>query len=132
MWPQLLALLPHFTRLIPMADRFLQSRLATEKAEQEALTAMATALHTELGNLTTAHSDLNRQLQEQSVQLSQLADEIKRTRITVDSAQLRTDTTEIQLVALTRHFKIAAIAIITLLAVLIALAAELLHLHQKL
>ncbi len=129
MWPQLLALLPHLTRLVPMADRFLQSRLANEKAEQEALTTMST-LRTDLGHLTSANATLSNQLQEQSLQIAQLTDEVNRTRITVDSAQLHADNLQTQLSTLARSFKIAAIAIITLLLGLIALVAELLHLQK--
>jgi chromosome segregation ATPase len=112
-----------------MADRYLQNKLANEKAEQEALTTMSTALRTDLAHLTTAHSSLNRQLQDQSLQLVQLADDIKRTRITVESSQHRTDTMEIQLSTLSRWFKAAAIGIILLLAALILLVAELIHAH---
>jgi len=111
-----------------MADRYLQNKLANEKAEQEALTAMSTALRTDLAHLTTAHANFNRQLQDQSHQLAQLSDDVKRTRIAVDSSQIRTDTVEIQLSTLIRWFKIAAIGIGTLLAGLILLVAELMQL----
>jgi chromosome segregation ATPase len=123
-------LLPHLTRLVPMADRFLQSRLANEKAEQEALTTMSTALRTDLGHLTAANATLSNQLQEQSFQIAQLTDEVNRTRITVDSAQLHADNLQTQLATLARSFKIAAIAIVTLLLGLVALVAELLHLQK--
>ena len=56
-------------------------------------------------------------------------DDIKRTRITVESSQHRTDTMEIQLSTLSRWFKAAAIGIILLLAALILLVAELIHAH---
>jgi hypothetical protein len=40
MWPKLLFdLLPHFARLMPMADKYLASRSASDKAHETALAA---------------------------------------------------------------------------------------------
>jgi len=36
----LLELLPHFTRLLPMADKYLSTRTASEKAQEAALAAL--------------------------------------------------------------------------------------------
>ena len=53
MWPKLLAqlfeLLPHVSRLIPMADRFFASRAATDRATEAAMAAMAEGVRGDLG-----------------------------------------------------------------------------------
>ena len=41
----LLELLPHFTRLLPMADKYLSTRSASEKAQEAALAATGWAFH---------------------------------------------------------------------------------------
>ena len=53
MWPrlltQLLELLPHMTRLVPMADKYFASKTAGEKANEAALAAMAEGVRAILG-----------------------------------------------------------------------------------
>jgi hypothetical protein len=77
MWPkaiaQLIELLPHATRLLPMADRFFNAKTADAEASRNAMEQMAEGLRGDLGQVTASHAGLYRQLNDQSAQLSDLA-----------------------------------------------------------
>jgi hypothetical protein len=85
MWPkvlvQLFELLPHITRLVPMADKYLSSKTASEKATEAAMAAMAEGVRGDLGQVTKAHAGLYRQLQDQSAQIAEVGEEVKRARL---------------------------------------------------
>ena len=69
MWPKLTQLLefaPHLARLIPMADRFLQSKTASEEAARNAMEQMAEDLRGDLGKVAASHAGIYRQLNDQS------------------------------------------------------------------
>jgi len=90
MWPKLLFdLLPHFSRLIPMADKYLATRSASDKAQAAALAEMAEGVRGDLVQVTEAHEGLRRQMQEQGTQISELAVEVTRTRLGVESSETR-------------------------------------------
>ncbi|MDP9050282.1 MAG: hypothetical protein M3O31_06085 [Acidobacteriota bacterium] len=97
MWPKMLfELLPHFARLMPMADKYLSSRSVSEKAQaaalasqQAALSALAIEVRGELGKATEANSGVSRQLQEQGRQIAELGVEVARARLGVESVEAR-------------------------------------------
>jgi hypothetical protein len=90
MWPKMLfELLPHFARLMPMADRYLSTRSASEKAQEAALAAMATEMRAELGKGTDAQAGLLRTMQEQSAQVGELALDVTRARMGVEGLEVR-------------------------------------------
>jgi chromosome segregation ATPase len=90
MWPMLLELLPHFTRLLPMADKYLSTRSASEKAQEAALAALGAEVRGELGQLgEVLHTGIQRQLQDQGAQLTELAVEVTRARMGVESMEAR-------------------------------------------
>ncbi len=80
MWPkaiaQLIELLPHATRLLPMADRFFNAKTADAEASRNAMEQMAEGLRGDLGQVTASHAGLYRQLNDQSAQLSALSAEL--------------------------------------------------------
>ena len=82
-------LLPHFARLMPMADKFLATRSASEKAQEAALVAMAENLRDELGKVAEMHAGIQRTLMEQSAQVAAVAVEVTRVRIGVESVEAR-------------------------------------------
>jgi len=90
MWPKLLFdLLPHFSRLIPMADKYLATRSASDKAQAAALAEMAEGVRGDLVQVTEAHEGLRRQMQEQGTQISELAVDVTRTRLGGESSETR-------------------------------------------
>jgi len=82
---QLVELLPHVTRLVPMVDRFFASKVASEKANEAALAAMAEGVRGDLGQVTAAHAGLYRQLQDQSAQIAEVATDVRQVRRTIES-----------------------------------------------
>jgi chromosome segregation ATPase len=125
MWPKVIAqlfeLLPHISRLLPMADRFLSSKAAAEKANEAALAAMADGVRGDLGQITKAHSGLYRQLQDQSAQLTEVSEEIKRARLSLDQHDHRLESMEKSLSSLGRWIKGGISLLAILLAAVIAL-----------
>ncbi len=85
----LLELLPHFTRLLPMADKYLSTRSASEKAQEAALAALGDKVRGELAQLGEAHGGIQRQMQEQSARLAETSVEVTRARMGVESLETR-------------------------------------------
>jgi hypothetical protein len=123
MWPKLLAqlfeLLPHVSRLIPMADRFFASRAATDRATEAAMVAMAEGVRGDLGQVTKAHAGLYRQLQEQGALLDEVRDEVKRVRIALDHRENRIEVLESQVTSLGWWVKIGVSLVVVLLGVIV-------------
>lgn len=131
MWPkvlvQLFELLPHITRLVPMADRYLSSKTASEKATEAAMTAMAEGVRGDLGQVTKAHAGLYRQLQDQSAQIAEVGEEIKRTRLLVEQHENRMVTLESTVASLAWWIKGGVSLLIVLAAVILGLLVHLMH-----
>jgi chromosome segregation ATPase len=125
MWPKVIAqlfeLLPHITRLVPMADRYLSSKTAAEKANESAMAAMAEGVRGDLGQVTKAHAGLYRQLQDQSAQIAEVAEEIKRTRLSVEQHEHRMLTLESNVASLGWWVKAGVSLLVVLAVVMIVL-----------
>ncbi|MDW5264897.1 MULTISPECIES: hypothetical protein [Acidobacteriaceae] len=121
MWPKLFAqlfeLLPHITRLVPMADKYFSSRTSSEKATEAAMVAMAEGVRGDLGQVTKAHAGLYQQLQEQSGQIAEVSAEVKR----MGAALERVTALELQVVALGWWVKVGVSLIVALLVAVIVL-----------
>ncbi len=128
MWPkvllQLFELLPHVTRLVPVADKYFAQRSASEKASQVTLAAMAEDVRGDLGQVTKAHEALYRHLQEQSSQIADLGEEIRRARTSIEQHDHRLEALDHKLVSLGLWVKGGVSAIIVLLAIAIWLLAR--------
>ena len=124
MWPKVLAqlfeLLPHITRLVPMADKFFASRAATDRATEQAMLAMADGVRGDLGQVAKAHAGLYQQLQEQSGQIAELSAEVKR----MGAAAERVTALESQMASLARWLKVGVSLIVALLIAVIVLLAR--------
>ena len=106
MWPKMLfELLPHVGRIVPMAERFLESRKAREQEEQAQLAAINETLRTELGrNSDTLRTELgkaaeltsgiDRAVREQAEQVSALTGETSRSRAALEALEGRIRTLE--------------------------------------
>jgi predicted phage tail protein len=131
MWPKVIAqlfeLLPHITRLVPMADRYLSSKTAAEKANEAAMAAMAEGVRGDLGQVTKAHAGLYRQLQEQSTQIAEVGEEVKRTRLSIEQHESRMVTLESKITSLDWWIKGGVSLLVVLGAVIIGLLVHLMH-----
>jgi predicted phage tail protein len=133
MWPKLIAqlfeLLPHITRLVPMADRYFSTRTASEKATEAAMVAMAEGVRGDLGQVSKAHAGLYRQLQDQGVQIAQLSEEVSRARLSIEQHDHRLEASQAHIVSLGLWIK-AGISVLVILGVaILVLLIQLLHAH---
>jgi hypothetical protein len=124
MWPMLFELLPHFARLMPMADKYLNGRGASEKAHEAALAALADSVRGDLGQVVEVHSGIQHALQEQAAQISEIAVEGTRTRMGVESIEARIAKLE-QTSA--NSIKLLAVAVVILTATVAVLEVLLSH-----
>ena len=128
MWPRLLAqlfeLLPHISRLVPMADKYLSSKTASEKANEAALAAMAEDLRGDLGQMTRTHAGLYRQLQDLSAQITLVDEEVKRTRLSVEQKEHRVEALEEKIAAIAVWMKAGLGVVVVMLGVVIYLLAR--------
>jgi chromosome segregation ATPase len=125
MWPKVIAqlfeLLPHVSRLVPMADRFLSSKAAAEKANEAAMVAMAEGVRGDLGQVTKAHAGLYRQLQEQSAQIAEVAEEVKQARVAMEQHAQQMETLKLQIASLGWWVKAGVSLLVVLVAIVIIL-----------
>jgi len=131
MWPkvfmQLVELLPHITRLVPMADKFFSSKAAAEKANEAAMLAMAEGVRGDLGQVTKAHLGLYRQLQDQSAQITEVSEEVKRSRVAMEQHERHMDALEKRIGSFGIWLKAGVSLIAVLVVVVIILLVQLLH-----
>jgi chromosome segregation ATPase len=113
--------LPHVSRLIPMADMFFASKTASEKANETAIAAMAESVRADLGKVTAAHEGLYRQLQDQGQQIAAAATDLQRARTAVEAHAERIANIEKQVATLGIWAKSAVALLILTLALLIAI-----------
>jgi hypothetical protein len=128
MWPkvflQLVELLPHISRLVPMADKFLTSKAAAEKANEAAMLAVAEGVRGDLGQVTKAHMGLYRQLQDQSAQITEVGEEVKRAR---EQHEHRMEALEKQVASFSLWLKAGVPILIALVSMVVVLLVRLLQ-----
>jgi chromosome segregation ATPase len=125
MWPkvlmQLVELLPHVTRLVPVADRYFASKQAGEKANQAALVAMAEGVQADLGQVTKAHAGLYRKLLEQEAQLAEMRDEVRQAKTAVEQQGHRVEALEAKLASASLWIRIGMSMSVVMLIVILGL-----------
>jgi chromosome segregation ATPase len=129
MWPKVIAqlfeLLPHISRLIPMADKYFSTKTASEKATEAAMAAMAEGVRGDLGQVTKAHAGLYRQLQDQSAQIAEVSEEVKQARAAIDQRDHRLEAMELRVASLGLWIKAGLSLVVLLLVVVIVLVIKL-------
>ena len=133
MWPKVIAqlfeLLPHITRLVPVADKYLSSKNASEKATEAAMVAMAEGVRGDLGQVTKAHAGLYRQLQDLSAQIAEVGEEVKRARLSVEQHENRMVALESSVASLQWWIKGGVSLLVVLAGLAIGLLVHLIHSH---
>ncbi len=121
MWPKVIAqlfeLLPHIARVVPMADKYFSSKANLERATETAMVAMAEGLRGDLGQVTKAHAGLYQKLEEQSAQIAEVGDEVKRLATALEGVA----TLESRVMVLGRWVKLGVSLIVVLLVAVIVL-----------
>jgi chromosome segregation ATPase len=125
MWPkalaQLIELAPHIARLLPMADRFFQSKNAPDEAARGQVEAMAESLREDLAKIGAVNQSLYRQLNQQSQRFSDIAELARAAKEAADSAELRAAAMEKRLIATNRLMLGMMALMVVLLALVIVL-----------
>jgi hypothetical protein len=131
MWPKLLAqlfeLLPHISRLVPLADKYFNQKATTEKATEAAMVAMAEGVRGDLGQVTKAHAGLYRQLQDQSAQITGVAEQVTASSLLIAQQAERVESLERKLASLGLWIKIGISLLTVLAAVILLLIIHILH-----
>jgi phage shock protein A len=123
MWPKLLLeLLPHFSRLVPAADKYLSGRGAADKAHTEAIAALGSGVRGQIAQVSEVQAGLARQLQEQGQQVAEIAVDVARVRMGVESVEAR-------VAKLEKTLRVMAI-LLSVALVLLAVAVTLLVVHR--
>lgn len=129
MWPKVIAqlfeLLPHISRLVPMADKYFSTKTASEKATEAAMAAMAEGVRGDLGQVTKAHAGLYRQLQDQSAQIAEVSEEVKQACAAIDQRDQRIEAMELRVASLGLWIKAGLSLVVLLLVVIIVLVIQL-------
>ena len=90
MWPRLLLeLLPHFSRLVPAWDKYIAGRNESDKALESAMATLAGDVRGQLRHVAEEQAGIRAQMQEQSKQVGQLAVDVTRTRMGMESVEER-------------------------------------------
>jgi chromosome segregation ATPase len=93
MWPkalaQLIELAPHIARVLPTADRYLQSRSAGDQATRAALAKMGEDVRSDINRVTASHEGIYRQLNEQGERFAQLTEQMTGVRTAAEAAEER-------------------------------------------
>jgi hypothetical protein len=144
MWPkalaQLLELAPHVTRLVPVADRYLQSKAESRDASRRAMQQMADTLRVDLGQIgegvrgdlrqiAAAQAGIYHQLNDQSETLSRIAADMRTTRLASDEIEIRMTRIETRLSRLWITFFAGLIVFVIFTAGVVAVFAVI-HIRQ--
>ena len=101
MWPKVIAqlfeLLPHISRLVPMADKYFSSKAANEKANEAALIAMAEGVRGDLGTGDEGSCGALPATAGSSAQITELGEEVKRARLALEQHDHRLEAQELRL-----------------------------------
>jgi peptidoglycan hydrolase CwlO-like protein len=110
-----------------MADRYLSSKTASEKATEAAMAAMADGVRGDLGQVTKAHAGLYRQLQDLSAQIAEVGEEVKRARLSVEQHENRMVALESSVASLQWWIKGGVSLLVVLVGLAIGLLVHLIH-----
>ena len=123
MWPRLLMqlfeLLPHISRLVPMADKYFSQKAAAEKANEAALAAMAEGVRGDLGQVTKAHAGLYRQLQDLSAQVTVVGETAEAARVAALKQDDRVEALERQVAVIGVWVKVGVSVVVVMGGVMI-------------
>ena len=116
---QLFELLPHISRLVPMADKYFSQKAAAEKANEAALAAMAEGVRGDLGQVAKAHAGLYRQLQDLSAQVTVVGETAEAARVAASKQDDRVVALERQVAVIGVWVKVGVSVGVVMLGVVI-------------
>jgi septal ring factor EnvC (AmiA/AmiB activator) len=140
MWPktflQLLELAPHVTRLVPVADRYFQSRAEVRDRQRRELEQMrgemgqvADGMRGDLAQLAAAQAGVYHQLSEQSETLNKISADVRTIRVSCDEMESRLAEMEKRISRLWITFLVALVVFVIFAAGVVAVFTVL-HISQ--
>jgi hypothetical protein len=146
MWPKALAhlleLAPHVTRLVPVADRYLQTKAEGRDAHRRALEQMAEGLRGDVGQIgesvrgdlrqiAAAQAGIYHQLNQQGEMLAKIAMDLRAVRLASDEMETRMTRMETRISRLWLAFFAGLIVFVIFTAGVVAVFAVI-HIRQYL
>ena len=116
--PQLIEILPHVSRVVPLADKYLTARSASDAKTEAKLDTLSETMRGDLGKVARAHIDLATRLDEFAGHVAETATETKRTRMAIETEQARIAVLETSLKSLGTWIK-TAVALLAFLLLLV-------------
>jgi hypothetical protein len=111
---QLVELLPHVSRLVPIAERYFSTKAAGDRSNELALAAIAEGMQADMGQVSKAHAGLYRQIQEQGAQIAGIGDEVRHVRGALDTSERKVAALEQRVESLNLWIK-AGVSLMTIL-----------------
>jgi len=129
MWPKiLLELLPHFTRVLPLADRYFSSRGEEDKAHAVALASLGEEVRGSLERIDEVHAGLQDALKAQGEQIAEVGVEAVRARMAAEQLEQRVAKLERRakatLMVAEAGFILLVVVVVMLIVVLVKLKAR--------
>jgi hypothetical protein len=118
---QLVELLPHVSRLVPIAERYFSTKAAGDRSNELALAAIAEGMQADMGQVTKAHAGLYRQIQEQGAQIAGIGDEVRHVRGALDASERKVVALERRVESLQLWVKVGVSLMTILLFVILGL-----------
>lgn len=124
MWPkvlmQLFELLPHVSRLVPVAERYFAVKQIndTSGGGEAAFAAIAEDVRGDLNQVTKAHAALYRQLQDQGNQIAELSEHSRIARTLAEQNEQRIAAIDNKLDTLDTYIKVG-VGLVCLIVVLL-------------
>jgi hypothetical protein len=121
LYQQFMDLAPHLAKLLPVLEHLVVGTNFTGALAGGAMGAAAVDLapvHTHLDAVTKANAALLRQLQDQTVQIAGVEEEVKRLRMALEHSERRVERVELEVASLGLWVKGLGLTAIVLLAVL--------------
>ena len=99
LYQQFMDLAPHLAKLLPVLERVVIGTSFTGLLAGEAAAAATvdlTAVHTHLDKVTKANTALVRQLQDQTIQIAGVEEEVRRLRMALEHSERRVERVELE------------------------------------
>jgi hypothetical protein len=118
---QLVELLPHISRLVPVAERYFSTKASGDRSNELALAALAEGMQSDLGQVTKANAGLYRQIQEQGALITGVGDEVRQVRTALDTFDRKIAALEQRVNSLQVWIRVGISVIVVLLLVILGL-----------
>ncbi len=135
--PQLIDVLPHVKRVVPMADKYLAARAAEDAAlgrTMEGIRSDTEGIRAEVGKNAATHAALSRQIDGLTTQLNNHAAQLTTVSKATDDTRSVTTALGHSIIAMERQIRslrALLVSLLVLVVVLVLMCAWLILLHRR-